>query len=286
MVLIDKIKEENNPQNTIARHVKEYYQHTGRNCILYYSNFLTSDSEETYIDFSDKLGYMTMTEELDKTKGLDLILHTPGGSVAATESIIDYLHASFGNNIRAVIPEIAMSAGTMIACSSKEILMANHSSLGPVDPQILDFAAKNLKKELNQAKAEMIAEPETIPYWSILLQEYPVNIAVECENLIEWSENILEKSLKYSMFPDSNEEIDKIKKELITGDEIKFHGQNFSIEKCHEIGLNVKNLEKDEKLHKIVLSIHYAIMNYFSLKNSAKIFLNQNETFISYEYVE
>ena len=33
--------------------------------------------------------------ELDVEKGLDLILHTPGGDVAATESIIDYLNNIF-----------------------------------------------------------------------------------------------------------------------------------------------------------------------------------------------
>jgi ClpP class serine protease len=29
-----------------------------------------------------------------------------------------------------------MSGGTMIACSAKEIIMGNHSNLGPVDPQL------------------------------------------------------------------------------------------------------------------------------------------------------
>ena len=98
---------------------------------------------------------MSVVESLDKNKGLDLIIHTPGGSLDATESIIDYLHASFGEDIRAVIPQLAMSCGTMLACSCKEILMANHSSLGPVDPQIIDIAAKNVKKEFDQAKKEI-----------------------------------------------------------------------------------------------------------------------------------
>lgn len=55
--------------------------------------------------------------------GLDLILHTHGGQIAATESIVHYLRSIFGNNIRAFIPQLAMSAGTMIALSCKEIIM-------------------------------------------------------------------------------------------------------------------------------------------------------------------
>ena len=79
---------------------------------------------------------MTVIHQLDRDKGLDLILHTPGGDTAATESIVDYLHNMFGNNIRAIVPQLAMSAGTMIACSCKEIIMGLQSSLGPIDPQL------------------------------------------------------------------------------------------------------------------------------------------------------
>ena len=77
---------------------------------------------------------MSVIHGLDKSKGLDLFLHTPGGDVGATESLIDYLHDSFGGDIRAIIPQIAMSGGTMIACSCKEIIMGKQSSLGPIDP--------------------------------------------------------------------------------------------------------------------------------------------------------
>lgn len=39
---------------------------------------------------------MSVVRGLDKSKGLDLFLHTPGGDVGATESLIDYLFDSFG----------------------------------------------------------------------------------------------------------------------------------------------------------------------------------------------
>lgn len=283
MTVIEKIKQENNPKNTIIKYMKEYSEKTGRNCILYSSEFLTKPSEVTNIDLSDKLGFITVIESLDKSKGLDLILHTPGGSLDATESIIDYLHATFGDDIRAVIPQLAMSSGTMIACSCKEILMANHSSLGPVDPQIIDIAAKNVKKEFDLAKKEIREDPDSIPYWSILLEKYPINFSIECENAIEWSKYILEKSLRYSMFKNNDKDkIEKIKHELITSDYIKDHTQNFSAEKCREIGLKIKNLEDDKKLHEIVLSIHYASISYFNLKKTSKILANQKGIIQSY----
>ena len=63
------------------------------------------------ISDADKNGFMSVFHKLDRTKGLDLILHTPGGDMAATESIVDYLGSMFGKDIRAIIPQLAMSGG-------------------------------------------------------------------------------------------------------------------------------------------------------------------------------
>ena len=93
-------------------------------------------SEDLGISDADKSGFMTVFHQLDPKKGLDLILHTPGGDMAATESLINYLRSYFGNDVRAIIPQIAMSGGAMIACSCKEIIMGKQSNIGPFDPQI------------------------------------------------------------------------------------------------------------------------------------------------------
>ena len=46
-------------------------------------------------------------------RGLDLILHTPGGFPEAAESIVKYLRSKFSTNIRVIVPHLSMSAGTM-----------------------------------------------------------------------------------------------------------------------------------------------------------------------------
>ena len=53
----------------------------------------------------------------------------------------------------------------MIACTSKEIIMGKHSSLGPVDPQIGDISAQNVIKEYELAKKEIEENPDSIPFW-------------------------------------------------------------------------------------------------------------------------
>lgn len=107
---------------------------------------------------------------------------------------------------------------------------------------------------------------------------------IECENAIEWSEYILDKSLKYSMFKKNNQsQIDKIKYDLITGHTTKDHSQNLSPEKCKDIGLKITYLEDDENLQDLVLSIHHACISYFVHENKNKLFINQKGEYLILE---
>ena len=47
-----------------------------------------------------------------------------------------YLRSRF-EHIRVIVPHLAMSAATMIACAADEIVMGKHSFVGPTDPQLL-----------------------------------------------------------------------------------------------------------------------------------------------------
>ena len=141
-----------NPLDSIRRkYLKTMFEYTDRNIITYYSGFLQKPKDNTAIDDNDKNALMQAVYGLDKTKGLDLILHTPGGNTAATESIVNYLKSVFGNNIRAFIPQIAMSAGTMIALSCKEIIMGKQSNIGPIDPQFGGISCAAVIEEFQKA---------------------------------------------------------------------------------------------------------------------------------------
>jgi ClpP class serine protease len=135
--ILNEINSTGSTHDVIRRkYIKELSEKTGRNTIIYYSGWLQKPGfAGTEVNDNDKNGLMTVIHGLDRTKGLDLVLHTPGGEVAATESLIDYLNSMFNHDIRAIVPQLAMSAGTMIACACDQIIMGKHSSLGPIDPQ-------------------------------------------------------------------------------------------------------------------------------------------------------
>jgi ClpP class serine protease len=80
---------------------------------------------------------------------IDLILHTPGGLVLATEQIARALirHPA---KVTVFVPHYAMSGGTMLALAADEIVMDANAVLGPVDPQLGNFPAASVLKVVEQ----------------------------------------------------------------------------------------------------------------------------------------
>jgi ClpP class serine protease len=106
MPSIHDIVKESDPSFILKNYIKKLSDITERSTIIYYSAWLNGPNKEgTSINDFDKNGFMSVVHELDFDKVLDLLLHTPGGSISATESIIDYLHEIFGGDIRAIIPQ-------------------------------------------------------------------------------------------------------------------------------------------------------------------------------------
>ena len=66
------------------KYLKEIGEKTGRNVIAYYSGWLQKPNmpiaDIVSINDDDKNGFMAAVHELDREKGLDLMLHTPGGN--------------------------------------------------------------------------------------------------------------------------------------------------------------------------------------------------------------
>lgn len=145
------------------KYIHNLFELTGRNVIAYYSGFLTkSTAPNTDINDGDMSGFMNALKDIDTSKGLDLIMHTPGGSPTAAESIVKYLRTKFNSDIRIIVPHMAMSAGTMIACAGKEIIMGKHSSLGPIDPQLNGIPAYDILNMFTQARAELTNDPKLL----------------------------------------------------------------------------------------------------------------------------
>jgi len=280
-VLIELKKEaELSPGDRIRRkYLKQLYKKTKRNVIAYYSGWLQKPNiSSANIGDGDMTGFMATIHQMDKSKGLDLLLHTPGGDLAATESIVEYLRKIFGIDIRIFVPHLAMSAGTMIACSGKEILMGKHSNLGPIDPQFRGISAEGVIEEFERAKEEIKNDRNAIPVWQVILSKYHPTFIGDCEKAIKWSKEIVTNWLKTGMFTgnkDADVKIKKIMDKLSSHKETSSHARHIPANVCKDVGLNVKMLEEArEDLQDLILTTHHAFMHTFSSTPAIKIIEN------------
>ncbi len=265
--------------DTIRRkYLNDLFQYANRNVIAYYSGFLSKPGILLLdINDEDMNGLMMAVHRLDPAKGLDLILHTPGGSIASTESIVRYLHLKFAKDIRVIVPQIAMSAGTMIACSSREIVLGKQSSLGPIDPQLRGIPAQGVIDEFKQALEAYKSDPDSLVIWQQIIQQYRPTFLGQCKQAIEWTKTFVTDQLKTVMFegdPDAQVKANKIVEALSDTDQHKAHERHIPAAKCIEMGLRVKMLEEDNQLQDLVLTIHHCYMQ--TLMNSLAFKIIEN----------
>jgi len=260
------------------RFLKRLREKTGRNVILYYSGWLQKPNVPGMeVNDSDKNGFMTVIHGLKRDLGLDLILHTPGGSAAATESIVDYLRQIFGTNIRAVVPQLAMSAGTMIACAARSILMGKQSSLGPVDPQFAGIPAHGVVEEFRRAYDEIRRDQAKIPVWQPIIAKYHPTLVGECEKAIKWADEMVKEWLVSGMLagdPDPAKRAASIIKDLGDHSLTMSHERHLSAQRCREMGLKVEMMEEDDDLQDAVLSVHHACVHTLTSTAAVKIIEN------------
>lgn len=266
--------------DTVRRdYLKQLHQHTNRNVIAYYSGFLSKPDIQSEINDEDKNGFMMAVHRLDRTKGLDLILHTPGGSITATQSIVHYLHQMFGEDIRAIVPQIAMSAGTMIACSCKEIWMAKHSNLGPIDPHLGGIPAYGVIREFKRACKEVHSDPTKIPIWQSIIGQYRPTFLSRCENAIKLSNDFVKSQLELGMLKgqkDAKRKAFGIVRKLTDYSGNKAHDRHIDADECEDIGLTVKRIESDAAFQDLLLTVHHCFMHSLMNTRSFKIIENHN----------
>ena len=268
------------PDLVRRNYMQKLATHTGRTVISYYSGWLSKTQipqSDQSINDEDKNGFMMAVHQTDKSAGLDLILHTPGGSMGATESIVFYLRQMYGKNIRAFVPQIAMSAGTMIACSCKEIWMGKHSALGPIDPQLAGLPALGVKKEFERAYLEIKKEPHKLAVWEPILRKYHPTFLTQCENAVKWGEKFVEDQLKDVMLFGKKNKAARaraIVKRLSDYDENKAHAKHIHFDEARKAGLVVRLLEDDETLQDLILTVHHCYMHTLQNTGAYKIIEN------------
>lgn len=268
------------------KYLAKLHEHTKRDTILYAtawtqkpstpSNFLSITEE-------DIQGFMEVIHDL-KGRQLDIILHSPGGFLEATEGIVTYLRTRF-DNIRVIIPQLAMSAATMLACSANEMIMGNHSFIGPIDPQksiqtrlgTQTVPAQSISEQFEMAKEECKKDPTNLAVWLPILEQYGPALLKECRLATDLSVELVAQWLASYMFK-GNEKAGELSavvaNKLSNHTLFKSHGRHIGIDEARNLGLKITALEDDPTLQDLVLSVFHCTTQTFDATNAVKIIEN------------
>lgn len=113
-----------------------------------------------YIDIHDSEEVLRAVRMAAPEQPIDLVLHTPGGLVLAALQIARAVEAHRGK-VTVFVPHHAMSGGTLVALAADEIVMCEHSVLGPIDPQIGQYPAASILRAVGQ-KTPKDVDDETL----------------------------------------------------------------------------------------------------------------------------
>lgn len=268
------------------KYLVQLQQHTGRNVILYTTKWTqpgVSDPGLVSITLEDVEALMEVVHGLNGAAGLDLILHSPGGSPDAAEAVAHYLRSKF-DDIRVIVPHAAMSAATMLACAADRIVMGKHSSLGPIDPQFIiagpagamAHPAQAILDQFAQAQ-EQCKDPALLGAWVPILPQYGPSLLIQCKNALALAEDLVSEWLSRWMFRNDDDGTVKaraIAKRLADHTTFKSHGRPIHRDAALEMGLVVDPLEADQTFQDLVLTVYHACSHVFSASPAVKIVEN------------
>ena len=260
-------------------------QYTERSVILYASGWLQKEEvPPTPVSISDEdiQAFMEVTHGLGGGN-LDLILHSPGGSPEAAEAIVAYLRSRF-THIRVIVPQLAMSAATMISCAADQIVVGKHSFLGPTDPQIPLITplgrrlvpAQSVLDQFDRAKDEC-ADPDKLAAWLPMLSQYGPDLLVQSETSLDMSKELVRTWLESYMFKglsDGAKRAQDVSEWLADHKNFKSHSRHVSRADLEDHHLSIVRLEDDEQLQDLSLSIFHATTHTFTGTSAVKIVEN------------
>jgi hypothetical protein len=276
------------PQDILRRkYLAELHALTGRAVIVYETAFLESrpiDPVIVQIHLGDVQGFMEACSNVTQTN-LDLILHSPGGQAEATESIVKYLRNRF-RHIRAIVPQAAMSAATMLALAADEIVMGEHSQLGPIDPQYNLQTPEGPRGAPGQAildqfelAKEECKDATKLAAWLPILRMYGPGAIALIQHQQRLSKELVAGWLETYMFRRrANRAMLAATAAEWFGDfkTFKSHGRPVHLADARRLHLRVTALESDPALQDAVLSLHHAEQITLGTTPAAKIIENHH----------
>ncbi len=214
-----------------------------------------------FINIEDSEQVLRAIRLTDPEMPIDLILHTPGGLVLAAEQIAWAL-ADHKAKVTVFVPHYAMSGGTLLALAADEVVLDQNAVLGPVDPQLGQFAAASILKVVEQKDINKVDDN------TLIMADLARKAIVQVKNAVK-------KILTNRGVAETKAE--KIADTLSTGKWT--HDYPIRVEEARELGLTIST-ELPEEIHTLMElypqpgnrrpSVQYINIPYFQPPNGTK----------------
>ncbi len=263
---------------------------TGRPLIIYASDF-TDDNKAARIgaglaiDLEDKTGFQQALCDIPSGP-LDILLHSPGGSPTATESLVHLVRTGH-SSIRFIVPHTIKSAATMFALSGDEIVVSDEAEFGPIDPQlrfphegrVASVPAQAAIDQFDRAYAEIKQDPQKLTVWLPMLRQFGPSFLEECHKAIDLSKLLVIQWLTSYMFAglaDAQPKAERVANYLGDHNNFKSHSRRVSPEQLLNVepGLKIrylKDVDKTLQLQSAIMDLYWAIDVTFGMTGAFKI---------------
>lgn len=232
----------------------------------------------------------------ERRSSLVVILDTPGGIVEVVERVVTTIRAMYAD-LTIVVPDQAMSAGTILALSADRIMMDHLSCLGPIDPQIEKddklvpaLSYLNQFERLNQkAKDGALTTAE----YALLdkldlgeLYQFDQARALSNELLIKWLSTYKFKDWKKTEAR-GRKVTQRIKQSrakkiaALLNDPERWHSHGRAIDRetlREEVNLKIDDLEEDRELYTHVRN-YFGLLNDYMRRGNMYIFTHSRGYF-------
>jgi hypothetical protein len=259
-------------------------------------SFFTSFEYPVMLEDSDAVMLEGLLQTCNLSKGIALVINSPGGWGLTAERIINICRSYSGTKeYIALVPGKAKSAATMICLGASKIIMGRTSELGTVDPQltikekdkISRFSVYNVVKSYERLFENAVKEKggNLQPYLQ-QLANYDERDIAEYRTSLALSDDIAVKALKTGMLQKLSEDI--IKKKigifLIPEERAKVHGRPINADEALNCDLNIDIKEVRDKFWLLLYELYIRLDNFVSINGNSKIIECCNKSFrASYE---
>lgn len=216
---------------------------------------------ETEIKRDDTAGFVDLLHNVHDGDRIDLVLHTGGGDIDAAEKLIRLVDEKIGEHghLRAIVPDYAKSAGTLMTLGAHSILMSSTSELGAIDPQVVlgDVLGNQVSHSVlqylvaySQAETALRKNPDD-PVARMMFDKFDPAVIHKFRVIVQRVRDAAENLLKRRGMPFS-----KIASDLLDIAKWKSHSQMITAQDALDIGLNVESMDQRNPLWEKLWQLH------------------------------